>query len=133
MNQVDGGTGAAGLSITKDGNRAYVADRSAGAITLLAIDGLQVRPIKTEKIATPAALVSHVAVSPDGATGIATINGEAKVAILKLQGDQISVVRTLDTVPRPYPVVFSPTGKFAVAIKPLSGPRLFSQPLHTVV
>ena len=114
VNQVDGGIGPAGLSITKDGKRAYVADRSGGAITLLGIDGLQVKPIKTEKIATPAALLSHVAVSPDGTTGIATINGEAKVAILKLQGDQISVVRTLDVVPRPYPVVFSPTGKFAV-------------------
>ena len=114
MNQVDGGTGAAGLSITKDGKRAYVADRSAGTVTLLAIDGTVVKPIKTEKIAAPASLVSHVAVSPDGTTGIATINGEAKVAILKLQSDGISVARTLDTVARPYPVVFSPTGKFAV-------------------
>jgi len=114
VNQIDGGTGPAGLSITKDGKRAYVADRSAGTVTLLAIDGLQVRPIKTEKIAEPAGLVSHVAVSPDGTTGIATINGAAKVAILKLQGDQISVVRMLDVVPRPYPVVFSPDGKLAV-------------------
>jgi DNA-binding beta-propeller fold protein YncE len=114
VNQIDGGTGPAGLSITKDGKRAYVADRSAGTVTLLAIDGLQVKPIKTEKIAEPAGLVSHVAVSPDGTTGIATINGVAKVAILKLQGDQISVGRTLDVVARPYPVVFSPDGKFAV-------------------
>jgi len=114
VNQIDGGTGPAGLSIAKDGKRAYVADRSAGTVTLLAIDGLQVRPIKTEKIAEPAGLVSHVAVSPDGTTGIATINGAAKVAILKLQGDQISVVRMLDVVPRPYPVVFSPDGKLAV-------------------
>jgi DNA-binding beta-propeller fold protein YncE len=59
-------------------------------------------------------LVSHVALSPDGTTAIATINGAAKVAVLKLQGDQISVVRTLDVVPRPYPAVFSPDGKFAV-------------------
>jgi DNA-binding beta-propeller fold protein YncE len=114
VGQIDGGVGPAGLSITKDGKRAYVADRSAGTVTLLAIDGLQVKPIKTEKIAEPAGLLSHVAVAPDGTIGIATINGAAKVAILKLQGDQISVVRTLDTVPRPYPVVFSPTGKFAV-------------------
>ena len=112
--QIDGGTGAAGLSISKDGKRAYVANRSAGTITVLAIDGLQVKPVKSEKIAEPAALVSHVALSPDGTTAIATINGQAKVAVLKLQGDQISVVRTLDVVPRPYPAAFSPDGKFAV-------------------
>lgn len=114
VGQVDGGVGPAGLSITKDGKRAYVANRSGGTVTVLSIDGMQVKPVKTEKIATPAGLVSHVAVSSDGTTGIATINGEAKVAILKLQGDDISVTRTLDTVPRPYPVVFGPAGKFAV-------------------
>jgi DNA-binding beta-propeller fold protein YncE len=114
IGQVEAGPGAAGLSLTKDGKRAYVANRGGGSITLLSLDGTQVRSVKTEVIATAADLVSHVALSPDGTTGIAAINNAAKIAILKLQGDQISVVRTLDVVPRPYPIVFSPSGKFAV-------------------
>ncbi len=114
VNQVMAGPGAAGLSISMDGKWAYVANRSGGSITVLSLDGTTVKPVNTVAIATPAALVSHVAISPDGTIGIASINNEAKVAVLKLQGESVSVVRTLDVVPRPYPIVFGPTGKFAV-------------------
>ncbi len=37
------GPGAAGISITKDGKRAYVANRMAGSISILSIDGKQVK------------------------------------------------------------------------------------------
>ena len=72
------------------------------------IDGKQVKLVKTVPLATAASLVSHIALSPDGSTGVVTRNAEAKVDIVKLSGDQITTASTLDVAPRPYPAVFSP-------------------------
>src|SRR5262245_48447555 len=44
---VNTGPGAAGLSITRDGKRAYVSNRAAGSISILSIDGNKVALIKT--------------------------------------------------------------------------------------
>ena len=108
------GAGAAGISITKDGKRAYVSNRMAGSVSILGIDGKKVTVLKTVDLVPAAALLSHVAVSPDGATGVATRNGDAKVAVLKLGGDAIAEKATLDVAPRPYAVSITPDGKFAV-------------------
>lgn len=108
------GAGAAGISITKDGKRAYVSNRMAGSVSLLGIDGKKVSVLKTVDLVPPAALLSHVAVSPDGATGVATRNGDAKVAVLKLGADSIAEKATLDVAPRPYAVSITPDGKYAV-------------------
>ncbi|MFO1083507.1 MAG: YncE family protein [Reyranellaceae bacterium] len=108
------GAGAAGISITKDGKRAYVSNRMAGSVSLLGIDDKKVSVLKTVDLVPPAALLSHVAVSPDGATGVATRNGDAKVAVLKLGADSIAEKATLDVAPRPYAVSITPDGKYAV-------------------
>lgn len=106
--------GAAGLSITKDGKRAYLSNRMAGTISILSIDGKQVALVKTVPLAAPAALVSHIALTPDGKMGVATRNGDAKVAIVKLEGDGITPLTTLDVAPRPYAATVAPDGKTAV-------------------
>jgi DNA-binding beta-propeller fold protein YncE len=108
------GAGAAGLSITKDGKHAYVANRAAGSISILSIDGKKVALVKTVPLATPEALVSHIALTPDGKMGVATRNGDGKVAIVKLGGDAITEAATIATAPRPYPAVVTPDGKAAV-------------------
>src|SRR5262245_26923093 len=66
LDTIDAGPGAAGLSLTKDGKRAYVANRSAGSVSILSIDGKKVALVKTVDLVPAAALLSHVAVSPDG-------------------------------------------------------------------
>ena len=114
LNRIVTGAGAAGLSITKNGKLAYVANRMAGSISILSIDGLAVRLVRTEPVAKPASLLSHVAVAPDGATGVATLNGEAKVMVIKLAGDSLSVAGTLDVAPRPYAAAITPDSKTAV-------------------
>lgn len=108
------GAGAAGISITKDGKRAYVSNRMAGSVSILAIDGNKVSLVKTIDLVPAAALLSHVAVSPDGATGVATRNGDAKVAVVKLGPDSVTEKATLDIAPRPYAVSITPDGKYAV-------------------
>ena len=108
------GAGAAGLSITKDGKRAYVANRAAGSISILAIDGNKVSLVKTIDVVPAAALLSHVAVSPDGATGVVTRNGDGKVAVVKLGPDGVTEKATLDVAPRPYAASIAPDGRRAV-------------------
>lgn len=108
------GAGAAGISITKDGKRAYVSNRMAGTVSILAIDGKKVTLVKTVEVVPAAALLSHVAVSPDGTTAVATRNGDAKVVVAKLGPDSITTKATLDVTPRPYAVSITPDGKYAV-------------------
>jgi len=108
------GAGAAGLSITKDGRHAYVANRAAGSISILSIDGKKVALVKTVPLATPEALLSHIALTPDGKMGVATRNGDGKVVIVKLGGDAITEAATVATAPRPYAAAVTPDGKTAI-------------------
>ena len=108
------GPGAAGISITKDGKRAYVANRMAGSISILSIDGKQVKLVKTVPLMKADTLLSHVAVTPDGGTGVVTRNGDAKVELMKLGGDNITSSAVLDVAPRPYAASVTPDGKTAV-------------------
>jgi DNA-binding beta-propeller fold protein YncE len=108
------GAGAAGISISKDGKRAYVSNRMAGSISILSIDGKKVALVKTIELVPAAALLSHIALSPDGATAVATRNGDAKVAVVKLGGDAITEKGVLQVAPRPYAVSIAPDGRRAV-------------------
>ncbi len=114
VDTINTGAGAAGISLTRDGKRAYVANRMAGSISILAIDGNKVSLVKTIDFVPAAALLSHMAVSPDGATGVATRNGDGKVVVAKLAPDSVSEKATLDVAPRPYAVSITPDGKYAV-------------------
>jgi hypothetical protein len=116
------GKGAAGVSITRDGKLAYVANRMAGSVSLLSIDGKKVALVKTEQLVPPTALLSHVALAPSGMAGVATRNGDAKVDLLKLDGNSIVVTGTLDVAPRPYAATVTPDGKIAV-IASLGDPK----------
>jgi DNA-binding beta-propeller fold protein YncE len=114
LGQVQTGPGAAGISITRDGKRAYVANRSAGSISILSIDGNQVRVVKTVQLMPAEALLSHIALSPDGRTAAITRNGDGKVDIVKLSGDEIQPAGTITVAPRPYAASVHPGGKTAV-------------------
>jgi YVTN family beta-propeller protein len=114
IDTVKTGPGAAGISIAKDGKRAYVCNRMAGSISILSIDGRAVRVLKSIGLAEPKALVSHIALSPDGKTGVVTRNGDGKVVVVKLAGDSIAETGTLDVAPRPYAAAVTPDGRTAV-------------------
>ncbi len=130
LDTLNTGAGAAGISVTKDGKHAYVANRMAGSVSILAIDGNKVRLVKTIELVPAAALLSHVAVSPDGATGVITRNGDAKVAVVKLGPDSIAEKATLDVAPRPYAVSITPDGKYAV-VASLGDPK--GNGMYTVI
>jgi DNA-binding beta-propeller fold protein YncE len=142
LGQVQAGPGAAGTSITRDGKRAYVANRAAGSVSILSIDGNKVSVIKTVQLMPAEALLSHIALAPDGRTGVITRNGEGKVDIVKLSGDEIKPAATITVAPRPYAAVVHPGGKTAV-VASLGDPKggngvltvidLASNPVGTIV
>jgi DNA-binding beta-propeller fold protein YncE len=114
LDTIKTGAGAAGLSITKDGKHAYVSNRMAGTISILSIDGKKVGLVKTVPLATPEALVSHIALTPDGKMGVATRNGDGKVVLVKLGDAAVTEAATVDVAPRPYAAAVTPDGKTAV-------------------
>ena len=114
IGQLKTGPGASGISISADGKRAYVCNRMAGSISILSIDGLKVSLLKTVQLATPEALLSHIALSPDGVTGVVTMNGASKVEIVKLTADEIWTASALAVASRPYAAAVTPDGKTAV-------------------
>jgi DNA-binding beta-propeller fold protein YncE len=114
LDTLNTGPGAAGISISKDGKRAFVANRMAGSISILSIDGKQVKVLKTVPLMKADTLLSHMAISPDGTTGVLTRNGDAKVELVKVGGDNITSSAVLDVAPRPYAVSVTPDGKTAV-------------------
>src|ERR1043165_7884782 len=130
LDTLNTGAGAAGISMTRDGKRAYVANRMAGSVSILAIDGKKVRLVKTIELVPAAALLSHVAVSPAGATRVATRNGDGKVAVVKLGPDSVTEKATLDVAPRPYAVSITPDGKYAV-VASLGDPK--ANGMYTVI
>jgi DNA-binding beta-propeller fold protein YncE len=77
-----------------------------------------------------AALLSHIAVSPDGTTGVATRNGDGKVAVVKLGPDSVTEKATLEVAPRPYAVSITPDGKYAV-VASLGDPK--ANGMYTVI
>lgn len=114
IDTVKTGPGAAGISITRDGKRAYVANRMAGSISILSIDGKQVKLVKTVPMMQANTLLSHLALSPDATTGVVTRNGDAKVEVVKLGNDDIKSTAVLEVAPRPYAVAVTPDGRSAV-------------------
>jgi DNA-binding beta-propeller fold protein YncE len=114
LDTVNAEAGAAGVSIARDGKRAYVVNRMSGSITILSIDGKQVKPVKTIPLMKADTLMSHMALAPDGATGVVTRNGDAKVEIVKLGADNITSAGTLEVAPRPYAATVTPDGRAAV-------------------
>src|SRR5215469_9330054 len=111
LDTINTGAGASGISLTRDGKRAYVCNRMAGSVSILAIDGSKVSLVKTIDLVPAAALLSNVAVSPDGATGVATLTGDGRVEVVRLGPDSVAEKATLDVAPRPYVVSITPDGE----------------------
>lgn len=105
-----------GLSFTPDGRHALVADRAAGTITVLAVDGMKVTPAQTLKVCEPADGVADVAVSPDGRTALASVQKGGHLAVLTIDGagKVAATGQKISVAGQPYRVVVTPDGELAV-------------------
>jgi DNA-binding beta-propeller fold protein YncE len=102
-----------GLSISPDGKMALVCNRGEDTISELKIDGMQVTPVGTIKVA---AGISTVEFTPDGKHALVVISPSDHVAVLSVDGDKVSYDKKLDmpTYQFPYNVIVSPDSKLAI-------------------
>jgi len=109
---ITGGKQPSGLSISPSGKMALVANRGDNSISVLAIDGTDVKI--TDSIAMPDS-VAHVMFTPDGKRALAVRFPAHKVSVLDVAGDKVTYSKVdLPTGQWPYNVVVTPDSKLAL-------------------
>ena len=104
-----------GMAIASSGKMALVTNRDDGTISVLAINGNEVKVTDTVKVGEPTDSVSGVAISPDGKRALATKPATNKIALLTIDGDKVTYdKRDLPVGIFPYNVVIAPNGKLAL-------------------
>jgi DNA-binding beta-propeller fold protein YncE len=113
--QLETGKGPAGLSITRQGDLALVANRSEGTVSVFGIKGKEVTSLGAVKIGDEKTGVSHVAISPDSKTALVTRDGDNLISVLSIDGTKVEYTkRDMSAGMRPYGAAISATGTMAV-------------------
>lgn len=106
-----------GMAISADGKLALVTNRDDGTISVLSINGKDVKVTGTVEVGKKEDQVSAVAISPDGKRVLATKPAANKIALLTLAGDKLTYDKhDLPTGLFPYNVAISPDGKIALTV-----------------
>jgi DNA-binding beta-propeller fold protein YncE len=103
-----------GLSISRKGVLALVANRGDNSITVLTISGKDVKVADTIAMGDS---VAHVAISSDGTKALAVKSVVNKVAFLKIEGQKVLYEKyDMPTGVFPYNVDIAPSGKIAIVV-----------------
>jgi WD40 repeat protein len=104
-----------GISFTADGKQALVANRASGTISVLSVDGQNVRLTQTVKVCEPAESLSDVAISPDGKLVLASAQKGGFIALLKRENGMLSAIsRKISASGQPYRCVITPDGELGL-------------------
>jgi DNA-binding beta-propeller fold protein YncE len=109
------GKGPAGVSISRQGNLALVANRSEGTVSVFGIKGKEITSLETVTLGDDKTGVSHVAIAPDGKTAIVTRDGDSLISLLSIDGTKVEYTkRDMSAGQRPYGAAISSDGSVAV-------------------
>ena len=126
---VEAGKQASGMAINRAGTLALVANRAEDSVTVLAIDGKNVKPVGTVSVATqptpaaaapPPALPASVAITPDGKRALVAKSGANRVGLLEIDAQKVSYAQVdgknydMATGLNPLNVQITPDGKLAI-------------------
>jgi len=126
---VEAGKQASGMAINRAGTLALVANRAEDSVTVLAIDGKNVKSVGTVSVATkptatvaapPPALPVAVAITPDGKRALVVRSGANRVGLLNIDGQKVSYAqvdgKNYDMAPglNPLNVQIAPDGKLGI-------------------
>ena len=126
---VEAGKQASGIAINRAGTLALVANRADDSVTVLAIDGKNVKPVGTVSVATqptpavaspPPALPVAVAITPDSKHALVVKGGANRVGLLDIDGQKVSNAQLdgknydMATGLNPLNVQITPDGKLAI-------------------
>jgi DNA-binding beta-propeller fold protein YncE len=105
-----------GMAINKSGTGALVANRDDGTVSVLTINGSEVKVIDTVSVGAAGDGVAAVAVTPDGKTALAVKSNVDKVAVLAIDGTKVTYDKKNDLPANnfPYNVAVAPNGKLAL-------------------
>jgi len=113
--QLETGKSPAGLSITRQGTLALVANRAEGTVSVFGIKGKEFTSLGMVQVGDEKAGVSHVAISPDGKTALVTRDGDNMISVLAIDGTKVEYTkRDLSAGVRPYGMAISAMGTTAV-------------------
>lgn len=115
LQTLEAGAGAAGVSINRAGTLALVANRSEGTVSIFTISGKQLTGAGKISLGDAKSGPCHVAFTPDGKTALVTRDGDHKISILKIDGNNVEYTkRDMTGGVRPYGVEISSKGDIAV-------------------
>jgi DNA-binding beta-propeller fold protein YncE len=103
-----------GLSISKKGDLALIANRAGKSVSVLSIQGTSVKLIGDVPMDQEAAAV---VIAPDGKRAFVCLNLVNKVGVLAIDGQKVTYDKTMDipAVLNPYNIDMTSDGKYAVA------------------
>jgi DNA-binding beta-propeller fold protein YncE len=126
---IEAGKQASGMAINRAGTLALVANRADDTVTVLAIDGKNVKRVGTVSVATqptptvatpPPAWPVAVAITPDSKHALVVKSGANRVGLLDIDGEKVSYAQIggknydMATGLTPLNVQISPDGKLAI-------------------
>ncbi len=116
INTLTLGEAPSGLAISPDGKWALVCNRDGGTVSVLSINGKEVKVADTVTVGTAADRVSAVAISPDGKTALVVKAGSDKVAVLTIDNGKVTYDAKNDLPANNYPynVGITPNGQIAL-------------------
>jgi DNA-binding beta-propeller fold protein YncE len=103
-----------GLSISKQGDLALIANRAGKSVSVVSIQGTVVKAVGEVPLEQEAAAV---VIAPDGKRAFVAMNLANKVGVLSIDGTNVTYDKSLD-IPsafNPYNIDVTPDGKFAVS------------------
>ncbi len=119
LGTVSVGKQPSGLAISRAGDLALVANRAENTVSVLAIDGKDVKVVDTVALAAagaPSEQVSSVAMTPDGKRALVSKFAAHKVALLEIDGQKVTYGKYDMAVGLwPYNVQITSDGKLGLA------------------
>lgn len=114
---VEAGKQPSGMAISQKGDLALVANRADGTISVLSINGKDVKVTDTVSVGAAGDSVSAVAITPNGKHALAAKAAANKIALLSIDGQKVSYdKRDLPVGVFPYNLGVTPNGKLAINV-----------------
>ncbi len=112
VKQVEVDLQPSGISISADGTFALVANRAAGTVSMLHIDGKRVTHSHTVSVCGAEENISDIAIHPKGHMALASVQQGGYLAVLSIENRQVQVTeRKVSVYGKPYRVVITPDGE----------------------
>lgn len=109
------GAGASGVAIDASGTSVLIANRSAGTVSLFALDDGRLTLRQTIAVGAPDSSPAQPLFYANGRRALVTRDGDSKVAMLAIDGDRMRLLpETLAAGLRPYAIDSAGARRFAV-------------------